>query len=340
VIKNLIPYDSLDFDIDIVRADTYLSGRFKIRKCADLEPYSARVMQTVLRKHHRNAITATIFALLVLWVSGIFIDEPRMRIPAGAGFLLLFAVVMGVVGAMKYFLRSWEVLGWIVIVTLLSVFVQYHVFDVRSIAYGIDYRNKKPVYSPANLDTIFTQQVYERDKKTEEQRLHVWNHNHKSAPLVIIAVSGGGTRAAYWTFRTLQYIDSLTKGELFKNTVLITGASGGMIGAAYWREVHGAFTQGKIESPYQEIYQENVGKDLLNAIIFSLVSVDLISPFNKISVAGYSYKKDRGYAMEQEMIRNSVGLLDKKLDDYRQSEMSAEIPAMIINATIITTGRG
>jgi len=67
--------------------------------------------------------------------------------------------------------------------------------------------------------------------------------------------------------------------------------------------------------------------------------VDLISPFNKISLAGYSYTKDRGYAMEQELIRNTEGLLDKKIGDFQVPEANGIIPQMIINGTIINDGR-
>ena len=347
IIKRLVPYDTLDIDVDMIKADTYLSGTLKIRKFAELEPYSAKFMQMVLRKHHRNAITATIFALLMLWVSGFFIDEPRLRIPAGGGFLMLFAVVMGVVGAMKYFLRSWEVLGWIIIIALLSALIQYHVFDVRSIAFGMDYKKEiiKPIYTSENVNKIFTPQLYEHDKQLEEQRLTRWNanrvaQNDSSAPLIIITVSGGGTRASYWSFRVLQYLDSITHGAVYNNTVMMTGASGGMIGAAYWREVQNQYHNGKkVLNPYAEKYQENIGKDLLNAIIYCLASVDLISPFNKISIAGHSYKKDRGYAMEQEMIRNTDHFLDKTIADNRTYEIKAFTPAMIINGTIINDGK-
>lgn len=346
-IRDIIPYDSLDFDeMDIIRADTYLSGRFKVRRCADLEPYHPRFLHTVLRMHHRNAITATIFALVVLLVLGVFMDEPRLRIPAGSGFLMLFSIIMGMVGAMKYFLRSWEILGWVFIFMLISWMVSHNMFDVRSIAYGLKYDDTVPEFTYNNLKKVFTPERYARDKQQEEQRLNRWKHKGLAGidtarrhPLIVITISGGGSRASYWAFRSLQYIDSLSKGKLFDNTVLISGASGGMIGAAYWREVHNAYRQGKINDPYDIRYQDNIGKDLLNAIIFSFASVDLVSPFNKISIAGYSYTKDRGYAMEQELIRNTEGMLDKKISDYTALEDSAKVPAMIINGTITNDGR-
>lgn len=346
-IREIIPYDSLDYDIDIIHADTYVTGKLRIKKCSELEPYHPRLLHMVLRKHHRNAITATIFAIALLLLSGAFIDEPRLRIPAGAGFLILFSIVMGLVGAMKYFLRSWEIFGWLFIAIFLSVLVNLHWFDLRSIAYGLDYHtaeNQKPAYDYESLRKFFTPSRYEADKKTEERRLDKWKQKQMAGgdtmpPLIILTVSGGGSRAAYWSFHTLQYLDSISKGKLFNNTVLLTGASGGMIGASYWRELHSAALDGKIKDPYNSQYQENVGKDLLNAIIFSFVSVDLISPFNKISLSGYSYSKDRGYAMEQEMIRNTEGLLDRKIGDSKEKEDAGTIPGMIVNGTIINDGR-
>lgn len=343
-IRQIIPYDTLDFDVDIIRADTYLSGRFKIRRCADLESYHPRLLQTVLRKHHRNATTATIFAIVILLLSGIFMEDPRLRIPAGGSFLILFSIILGIVGAMKYFLRSWEMLGWVLIILLLGWMAKERVFDLRSIAYGMDYKtgDKQPQFDYNNLKAVFNPQQYNQDKKLEEIRLDKWAAKDTAAskePLVVVTVSGGGSRAAFWTFRTLQYLDSVSNGKLFKNTVLITGASGGMIGASYWREVHNAAAEKRIPNPYDQKYQDNIGKDLLNAIIFSFASVDLVSPFNNISIAGYSYTKDRGYAMEQELIRNTEGMMDKKIGDYREREASADIPAIVISNTIVNDGR-
>jgi hypothetical protein len=128
-------------------------------------------------------------------------------------------------------------------------------------------------------------------------------------------------------------------GELYRNTALITGASGGMIGATYWRSLHIAADSGKVKDLYAARHREAVGGDLLNAIVFSMASVDLINPFNKIAIAGYKYPKDRGYAMEHELIRNTGGLLDRRLGDFTALEKSGATPALIVNGTIVNDGR-
>lgn len=344
-IKEIIPYDSLDYEMDIIRAESFLTGSLDIKKLTDVAHYHPRLLNTVLRKHHRNAITATIFAITTLLLFGIFMDNPKFRVPASASFLLLFSIIMGLVGSMKYFLRSWEILGWIMISFLISLMVKQGMFDLRSRAYGLDYTTKAapaPTYDYEHLKKAFSPAQYEEDKNKEFNRLNNWktaDNKKEKSTLVVISVSGGGSRSAYWTFKTLQHIDSISGGALFNNTVLLTGASGGMIGAAYWRELHSANQAGKLENVYSTQYQENIGSDLLNAIVFSFASVDLISPFNKISLAGYSYTKDRGYAMEQELIHNTQGILDTKLGDYKTNEAKGLIPMMIVNGTIINDGR-
>lgn len=346
LIRNIIPYDSLDYEMDLIKADSFLTGRFKIKKFSEVESYHPRLLNTVLRKHSRNAITATVFAILLLLLLGLFSEQPELRVPAAASFLLLFAVIMGMVGSVKYLLRSWEVLGWVIFISIVAFFVKERVVDLRSIAYGLNYKtetSKQPVYDYESLKTLFSKDKYQLDKEAEMQRLDKWKtaqiNTGKKPPLVIISVSGGGSRAAFWTFRSLQYADSLSGGALFAHTVMITGASGGMMGASYWRSLHDMYKDGHIDDPYKNEYQQNMAKDLLNSIVFSLASVDMISPFNKISLAGYSYTKDRGYAMEQEMIRNTEGVLDKKIGDYKRKEAEGKVPLAIVNGTIINDGR-
>ena len=58
----------------------------------------------------------------------------------------------------------------------------------------------------------------------------------KLPPLVIVTVSGGGIRASVWTTTVLKALeDKRWLGPKFPYYVrLITGASGGMVGAAYF----------------------------------------------------------------------------------------------------------
>lgn len=338
------PRDAFEYEPDVIPSRTFISARFVIEHHEVMSRMQPRIMRTVLQRHHRNVVFATFIAYVILLVMGIFIENPVMRVPAGAGFLLLFSIMMGLAGAFKYFMRSWETLGWAGFILLLSVLVKYNAFDLRSIAYGMDYhKSLEQHYHYRVLRSLFTTVRYNSDKKREAGRLDKWKNrvakDTAKPPLVVITVSGGGSRSAYWTFRVLQYADSLSGGKLFNNTVLLTGASGGMIGAAYWRNLHAAYNRGLLKERYSRAYQDNIGKDLLNSIVFSFASVDMISPFNKITFAGHRYTTDRGYALELELARNTEGILNKPIGYFEEREANGEIPQLIINSTIVNDGR-
>ena len=50
--------------------------------------------------------------------------------------------------------------------------------------------------------------------------------------MIFINASGGGLRSAVWTMNVLQKLNESTHGDLMKKSILITGASGGMVGAS------------------------------------------------------------------------------------------------------------
>lgn len=341
-ITGIIPFDSLDTEVDQVHAHTYLSGRFTIKEIKRPYRYNARFLAAVLRRHHRNAVFAIVVAYIVLLVLGIFMEHPVMRIPAACGFLLLFSIILAIVCSFKYLLRSWEIIGWIAVFLVTSFMTHKGIFDIRSVAYGIKYKGfKPPAYNYANLKATFDSAIIQKDIQQEKLRLERWKKhtNQMKPPLIILSVSGGGSRSAYWSFRCLQYADSLLKGKLFQNTVFMTGASGGIIGSAFWRAVHTEAELGQVDDVYASKYQEDIGKDLLNAIVFSMASVDFISPFNKITIDGQRYGKDRGFAFDEELKNISEGFLDKSIGDYKSIVAAGRSPLMVINGTIINDGR-
>jgi len=161
----------------------------------------------------------------------------------------------------------------------------------------------------------------------------------KKPKMVFIATSGGGLRSSLWTMYALQYADSLLKGELINHTSLITGSSGGMLGAAYLRELVLQKRVGKISSYYKEEYAEDIAKDVLNPIAFSIAINDLFLRLQKFKRGNNSYLKDRGYAFEKAFNTNTRGFINKNIIDYKIPEMEALIPMMVFSPTIINDGR-
>ncbi|MFT6849863.1 MAG: hypothetical protein ACJATA_000668, partial [Sphingobacteriales bacterium] len=113
----------------------------------------------------------------------------------------------------------------------------------------------------------------------------------------------------------------------------------GALSLALFREL----TRLKIHNPdldiYNKIYREQIAKDLLNPIIFSIVVNDLFFPFQRIKVGNQTYRKDRGYAFEKGLNENLNFLLDKPISQYDEYEASAELPMLLLSPTIINDGR-
>ena len=138
-----------------------------------------------------------------------------------------------------------------------------------------------------------------------------------------------------WAFHTLQTLDKATNGQFYKNTHLITGASGGVIGSSYWRELRAM----NIKKLYDLNHTERVSKDLLNALAFSLTTTDLFIRYQYFTVDSMQYPKDRGYAFEKELNLESGQLFNKRIGDYSEKEIDGEIPAILFTPSIINDGR-
>ena len=112
-----------------------------------------------------------------------------------------------------------------------------------------------------------------------------------------------------------------------------------MLGAAYFRGLYAEKVKGKNINLQDHQYAENISKDLLNPLFSSFITRDIMGPAAKFNAYGYTYVKDRAYAFEQKLNHNTRGILNRRLADYREAEMQAQIPTIIFNSTISRDGR-
>jgi hypothetical protein len=166
-----------------------------------------------------------------------------------------------------------------------------------------------------------------------------WKGRNGKPTLIFLNVSGGGLKSALWTVEALQAADSVSKGHLFKNTRLITGSSGGMIGAAYMRELQLRKILGLQKDIYDSIYAERISRDLLNPVGFSMAVSDIFLRLQKVHYGPYSYTRDRGYEFEKALHENTGFILDKTLSAYKFPEEAALVPMMIFSPSVINDGR-
>jgi hypothetical protein len=326
-----------------MRIDWFLSATFGLRKPRNIKHYSHEFLESIFKRHHFAAIKAVFLAFAALIFIGLFTENKYFQIPAAASITLFFTILIAVAGAFSLFLRNWSIPVILVIYLLVNWMFQEHIIDPRNKAYGLEYNNvaKRPVYSKDNLLQLMNNADVSKDSTEFISILNNWKaRQHSEKPIMfLLDVSGGGNRSAAFTMNTLTRLDTLSNGAFFPKCFLITGASGGMIGAAYFRELYLEKQSGTINSLQKKQYIDNISKDLLNPVFSSLVARDMVGPISKFKLDGNEYIRDRGYAFEQKLNANTKGILNKKLNDYKQAEYEATIPFMIFNTAITRDGR-
>ncbi|NIM35799.1 MAG: hypothetical protein GTN67_10610 [Hydrotalea flava] len=327
-----------------MRVDWFLSASFKLRRPRDIRHYNESFLDDVFSKHHIAAVIAILIAFIFLIILGFSADTRLFQIPAAASISVLFAVLIAVSGAVSLFFKSWSIPLIIIIYLILNYFYQAGIIDPRNKAYGLNYDNKteRPVYDAVAVKQLASDSAMLTDKAYYLSILNKWKarQSEEKPIMYIINTSGGGLRSAVFTMNTLQKLDSVLQGHLMQHTLFINGASGGLLGAAYFRELYYQKTIGNKNIHLHDTkYVDDVAKDLLNPLFSSFVTRDIIGPVQKFKYEGFEYIKDRGYAFEEKLNENTHGLLDKNIHAYAAPEASATIPIMFFNSTISRDAR-
>jgi hypothetical protein len=229
-------------------------------------------------------------------------------------------------------------------ITSLNFFTNLDYFNQTSKAFGLDFNRPPVTYITDSLKTLCRIENVAQDKASTQRILEKWlaknKKKGKKPPMVIVCVSGGGLKATAWSMRVLQTADSLSGGRFMTHTALMTGASGGMLGAAYFRELLlRTHTTTETLDLYGNTPYNDVTKDLLNAISFSILTNDLFLPRSTYKMGTLNYRKDRGYAFERQLHENTAFRLDKKLSDYALAEQNATIPMLFVTPSVLNDGR-
>jgi hypothetical protein len=321
-----------------LRIDWFLSARFHLRKPRDIRHYSEDFVESIFKKHHFAAILAVIVGYLFLIAIGYLFETPAFVFPAAASVTIFFAILIAVAGAFSLFLRNWSLVVLFIFILLLDFLFQKQFIDFRNKVSGLNYTERKswPAYDEKTIFSLANADSVAKDKQEMITILNNWKarQGEEKPVMFLVSASGGGLRSASFSMNVLQYLDSITHGEFFKKTVLMSGASGGMLGAAYFRELYYQRSLGSIVNLQNDEYVENITKDLLNPLFSSLITRDLIGPLKQFDYNGLKYNKDRGYAFEQQLNNNTGGLMNKKVSDYAAAESEGALPMIVLNSVI------
>lgn len=322
----------------------YIGKQLKIHTSRTVLHLDQEIIEKVFAKNRINTSVFELITIISFFILGGFRDYDIFNMPASMSFILLLTIILMLFSAMLSWFHRWT---YAIIILLfvgmdhLSVTTPF--FNYTNYAYGLDYGlSHRQNYSIDNIEEATKTEF--SDEKSYSNYIHIlekWKEKtgEDKPKLIIVNTSGGGSRSALWTFTVLQKANERLQGRLFNYTHLITGASGGMVGASYYREILLRSRKGDITDLNSPRYRKNIAKDLLNKLFFTASTNDLFFRYQKTKINGITYPKDRGYSFEKQLLENTENYIDHNLGYYSKYEANATIPVMIFSPTIINDGR-
>ena len=323
------------------KVETYLSTKLRPRIVRSVTHYDENLLFRVFKQNHFNVLIVQLLSFLLLILLGFLIDNPYFRIPAASSAFILFSMIVALTGAVTFWFGKWRLTIIIVLLIVVNQLTKYDFFSYENKAYGLNYQDTLATYTYEKLDILSYPKYVAPDIENTIGILNNWKKKQGEAKpkIVFLCVSGGGMKAAAWTTQVVQQVDKQLGGALMKHTALISGASGGMLGVSYLRELYLQKYLGKEIDLYASQYIDDISTDLLNSITFTIVSNDLFMPWSTFKYGDYQYHKDRGYIFEKQFNENTHFLLDKTIGDYKIPEEKAIIPMLFITPSIVNDGR-
>ncbi|MCH6199312.1 patatin-like phospholipase family protein [Aquiflexum sp. LQ15W] len=307
----------------------------------DLARFETHQLLRVFDQNHLNMVLIQIGLISLILILGLFRENPFLQIPAAASSILLFSILTMVVGALAFWLRDWSTPIVIGAILLFNVLSSTEILNRPHTAFGMDYDSDPAVYDLDHLNKLLHADSVAKDKQYALKILENWKAKFPAGSkpkMVFVATSGGGQRAALWTVRVLQEVEKASENQFFKHTQMISGASGGVVGAAFFRELYLRAADEKLDL-YDPKYLDQISADNLNPIIFTLLVNDLLIRNQSFHYYNRKYLKDRGYAFENQFNINTKGIMEKPIGEYRIPEFESKIPMLPVTPLITNDGR-
>lgn len=322
---------------------TYIGSLIRIKLANTGEHYEDKLLRSIIKQNHINASLFELGLIFTVILLGFFGDTPVFFIPAGASVFLVLTLLLMIYSAMRSWLNLWTPFVLITIIFGINFLSKHQLFNYNNQAYGLHYNGEKAFYNNQTLkNQISNTYNYENDIFQQEQTLDKWKRkvttSNKKPKLLLINCSGGGLRSAAWTFNTLHYLDSITAGEFFKNVFLISGSSGGILSASYYRELYRKKLIENKKIDFKKSFK-NLTLDLLNPIIYTYVVRDIFYRPKNLKIQNQTYIKDRAYNFENLLHQNLDSAFYHPLAYFEPFELDATIPSIVFAPTISNDGR-
>ncbi|MFO0844381.1 MAG: patatin-like phospholipase family protein [Gemmataceae bacterium] len=154
--------------------------------------------------------------------------------------------------------------------------------------------------------------------------------------LVIVAVSGGANRAALWTTHVLDHLEQRLDRERVafpRHVRLVTGASGGMVGASYWVATLDEKQRRHVVGDH-DAFVAKVGRECLTPVVHHAIFLDLPT-----TAFRNRFPSDRGTALERAWSVNLDGALDRPIRSLARDEAEGWRPSLVFSPMLLEDGR-
>src|SRR5579862_9375065 len=257
-------------------------------------------------------------AIIFVSVLGAYIVGRSVATPA-VGLCLLLSLVAAVYGFFAFHLASAGVAIVIVVSPLLVAGLPRYKIRVPALAGRYACPSRYPPEERAAVAARSRLLDVRRGVERPEPR-----------PRVVVCAGGGGIRAATWTAAVLEELERLP--DFVGAVRLVTGASGGIVGATFWVARQYERLAGRPVT--MEGLPRLVARDSLSALAHRLVFRDV--PFALLPAVN---AHDRGRAMEEAWQRPPAGSLAVPIGALREHEERGELPSLVFTPMLVEDGR-
>ncbi|MCI0414554.1 hypothetical protein L0222_17390 [bacterium] len=287
-------------------------------------PRLAEADNRILRRHAIALLSFIAFGLFFVTLSAFFI----FILPPSWGLCIGLGLLVRIYGAIHYYFRTYHpgtILALLLLLALLSM------CSAKNSRFGekkeLDYDIATPI--PPNPSCMKQPDgLLEDSEVLDNWKKHI---NQKNPKLVVVATSGGGIRAAAWTMSVLTKLESEIL-DFASSIRVITGASGGMVGAAHYVAHRRLEQMGCNPLPDR---MESVMKDSLSPVARYLFLRDVpLIPFY-----GIANFQDRGWALQNAWAKNTNYLMDVPVRELRTEEEKGTLPSLIFSPMLVQDGR-
>lgn len=289
----------------------------------------------------------TLFAtgLTLCWVAGFFWPDAFARLPTAIFLCLLLGLIAAAYAFVEFHGFTSTLVKPVVFVAVLWIIKAFAAWPVEHAYESLNYDR---LLTYAEIEANIAQAKIAPAGMKVTETLEAWHASTaeggaggRRPRLVVVCVSGGALRAATWTTRVFVRLDQSIPG-FHRHVRLITGASGGMLGAAYCVAELADVEDGKappIGQRGDELF-ENIASDCLQDPVRWYILRDVPQIVLRSVLGRIEYlNRDRGMALENRWRHSTGGKLGTTFARLRPLEAKARIPSLIFSPMIVEDGR-